>query len=283
LADEGSITFSKDHVYGIVIVALVALLTISVLTSGFGIVSPKSTGTDTCNGGTTVTNTSTGTAAGTDTYAGLAPLTVGAGDLPADGQDSAAVTWIEFSDYQCPFCSRLYLQTDSLIKSNYVATGKVKMYFRDFPLSFHDKSNIAAMAARCANAQGKFWEMHGKLFEDQATWGALSASDAPSAFSGYASGLGMDASKFGSCMSAGTYASDINKDLTGGQNIGVQGTPGVFLLLPKSKTDYNTLKSVVAAYGDGMTVYQDNDNLIVFVAGAYPYSAFSAILNTVTY
>lgn len=292
MAGNETITFSKDHIYGIFIVALVALLALSVFTSGFGIMPAKSgnTSTGTCTGtsGSTGTGSTggTGSTAGTgsgDPLAGINTLTVSPGDSPIDGQASAPVTWVEFSDFQCPYCSRLYLQTDNLIKSNYVVTGKVQMYFRYFPLSFHDKANVAALAAACANAQGKFWEMHNKLFTDQTAWSSLSASEAPATFEGYATGLGLDGTKFASCMSANTYATQIAADETEGQSYGVQGTPGVFVILPKAKTDIATLKTVVGSYGDGMTLFQDSDHITVFVAGAYPYSAFSAILNTVTY
>jgi protein-disulfide isomerase len=203
--------------------------------------------------------------------------------LPVQGQPSAPVTWVEFSDFQCPYCSMLYSQTDSQIQSNYVATGKVQMYFRFFPLSFHDKANIAAEAAACANEQGKFWEMHNKLFENQNTWSGASSADALTAFQGYATAIGLDSTKYSSCMSTNKYATDIAASETEGQGYGVQGTPGVFVILPKSKTDVATLKTVIASYGQGMTLYQDSDHVTVFVAGAYPYSAFSAILNTVTY
>ncbi len=281
MAENNAITLSKDHIYGIVVVALVALLTVSVFTSGFGIIPVKGS----CNlnsTGSTTCGTNNGTGSGnTDPYANLAQMPLTVGTLPVQGQDSAPVTWVEFSDFQCPYCSRLYLQVDTQIKTNYVDTGKVKMYFRNFPLGFHDKAHMAAEAAVCAAEQGKFWQMHDKLFQNQDAW--VSSGDAKTVLAGYASDIGIDAAKFSSCLSSGKYASDVDADAAEGGTFGVQGTPGVFLMLPKAKTDMAALRNVVAAYSDGITLYQDADNVIVFVGGAYPYTAFSQILNTVTY
>ena len=167
MANETQITLSKDHIYGIVIVALVALLTISVFTNGFGIMPVKSNSTAVnCS---PVTGNTSGTA---DKFAGLQNMPLTVGNMPVRGQDSAPVTWVEFSDFQCPYCAKLYVDTDTQVETAYVNTGKVKMYFRNYPLppSMHPNAEAAAEASRCANEQGKFWAMHDKLFTDQGTW-----------------------------------------------------------------------------------------------------------------
>lgn len=92
---------------------------------------------------------------------------VAIGHLPAYGQESAAVTMIEFSDFQCPFCKSFFQQTFPQIKSEYIDTGKVKFYYRHLPLDFHPNAEPFANAAECANAQGKFWEMHDTIFQKQ--------------------------------------------------------------------------------------------------------------------
>jgi protein-disulfide isomerase len=264
----------KDIVYGGVIIVLVALLTLSVLTQGFGFVPCAITdNVDT-------SENSSGNDVGNDPS--IPQITVGPGDMPALGQTNALVTWIEFSDYQCIFCSKLAIQTNSEVKSNYVNSGKVKMYFRDFPLGFHDKAADAALASRCANDQGKFWAMHDKLFAEQSSWSA--SMDFSSVLSGYATELGMDASKFDACVAGKTYSSEIGLDMQEGSAAGISGTPGVFLVLPKDKTDLNAVKSVVSgSYKDYMDLFQDDDNYIVMVVGALPYSAFEPILKTVNY
>ena len=92
------------------------------------------------------------------------------------GSANATITLIEFTDYQCPFCSRHFNQTYEQIKKDYIDTGKVKFYLRDFPLGFHPNAQKAAEAARCAGDQGKYWEMHDALFKNQSEWSPLAQS-----------------------------------------------------------------------------------------------------------
>jgi protein-disulfide isomerase len=92
------------------------------------------------------------------------------GDLPVLGNTNAPVTLIEFSDYQCPFCERFFNGAEAQIKKEYVDTGKVKVYFRDFPLTqIHPGAQKAAEAARCASDQGKYWEYHDLIFNNQSS------------------------------------------------------------------------------------------------------------------
>lgn len=99
---------------------------------------------------------------------GVTRQTVGVGDLAVQGNANAKVTLVEFSDYQCPFCARFFTQTEGQIKKEYVDTGKVKFYYRDFPLpQIHPGAQKAAEAARCAGDQGKYWEYHDSLFQNQ--------------------------------------------------------------------------------------------------------------------
>lgn len=95
-------------------------------------------------------------------------VTVDTGDLPVLGNPSAKVTMVEFSDYQCPFCGRFYTQTEGQIKKEYVDSGKIKFYYRDFPLSqIHPGAQKSAEAARCAGDQNKYWEYHDLVFQNQ--------------------------------------------------------------------------------------------------------------------
>ena len=94
--------------------------------------------------------------------------TVSVGNLPVQGDESAKVTIIEFSDYECPFCERHYTQTELKLKTEYIEKGLVKFYYRDFPLSqIHPGAQKAAEAARCAGDQNKYWEYHDIVFENQ--------------------------------------------------------------------------------------------------------------------
>ena len=142
---------------------------------------------------------------------------------PFMGDKNAAVTLIDFSDYQCPFCGRHVRETLVQIERDYIRTGKVKYIFRDFPIeSIHPQVFKVHEAARCAGEQGKFWEMHGRLFTSQKT---LSPND----LTDQAQALGLDMSNFQQCVESAKYAAAIREDLTEGGKAGVNGTPSFFL------------------------------------------------------
>jgi len=153
---------------------------------------------------------------------GEAFVNVEIGDSPVLGDKNAPVTIVEFSDYECPFCGRHYLQTFPQLKKEYIETGKVKLVFKDFPLSFHPNAQKAAEAARCAGEQSKYWEMHDLLFSNQEKLGIEN-------YKKWAREIGVDGAKFDSCLSSGKYASDVQADLAYGSQIGVSGTPGFFV------------------------------------------------------
>jgi protein-disulfide isomerase len=89
------------------------------------------------------------------------------GHLPPLGKENAPVVIVEFSDFECPFCKRHFDEAHQEIKKNYIDTGKAVLYFRHLPLEFHPMAKTYAMASECANEQGKFWEMHDKIFNSQ--------------------------------------------------------------------------------------------------------------------
>lgn len=89
------------------------------------------------------------------------------GHFPVDGNDNAAVTIVEFSDLECPFCRRFWSETYPQIKKDYIDTGKAKMYFRHYPLEFHPNAKPFANAVECANEQDKFWDMHNKILSTE--------------------------------------------------------------------------------------------------------------------
>ena len=108
------------------------------------------------------------------------------------------------------------------IEKEYISTGKVKYVFLDFPLDFHKQAFKAAEAAHCAGEQGKYWDMHDKIFADQK---AMEPKD----LSEYAKAIGIDTAKFQQCLDSGKYADAIKKDRTEGQKAGATGAPGFFL------------------------------------------------------
>jgi protein-disulfide isomerase len=108
------------------------------------------------------------------------------------------------------------------MEKEYISTGKVKYVFLDFPLPFHKQASKAAEAAHCAGEQGKYWEMHDKIFANQK---AMEPKD----LSEYAKAIGTDVSKFQQCLDSGKYAEAIKKDIAEGQKAGVTGAPSFFL------------------------------------------------------
>jgi len=158
------------------------------------------------------------------------------------GEQNAKLTLVEFTDYQCPFCSRHYRETMPKIVDEYVKTGKVRYVLREFPLeSIHRQAVKAAEAANCSGEQGKYWEMHNLLFSNQK---AMTIKD----FVDHAQGLGLDNAKFLKCVDSGKYTAKVRKDIGDAQKYGATGTPTFFLghTDPKS-TDVKTVKKLVGA------------------------------------
>ncbi|MBI2540932.1 MAG: DsbA family protein, partial [Deltaproteobacteria bacterium] len=176
---------------------------------------------------------------------------------PFKGSKNAKLTLIEFSDYQCPFCARHLFQTAPQIEKDYIQTGKVRYVLKDFPIaSIHPQAFKGPEAAHCAGEQGKYWEMHGRLFANQK---AMSPKD----LSDHAQALALDMPKFQQCLDSGKHAAKIRKNLADGQKAGVQGTPSFFLALPEPN--------------DGMV------KAVRMIRGAQPYAAFKeAIENLLT-
>lgn len=152
------------------------------------------------------------------------------------GSDSATVTIIEFTDYQCPFCARHFTETFDDIRKDYIDTGKVKYVSRDFPLGFHPLAVPAAVAAECADDQGKFWEMHDKLFATHGTWSGQ--NDILPTVKQYAKDLGLNTADFDACVDSNKYAEEVQKDMDDGTASGVQGTPGFWVLGPDDKSQF---------------------------------------------
>lgn len=142
---------------------------------------------------------------------------------PILGKSDAPLTLIEFSDYQCPFCKKFFQTTLPTLKAEYVETGKVRYVFRDFPLDqIHPQARKAAEAAHCAGEQGKYWEMHNVLFQNQQ---ALDLHH----LKAHARDLKLDASVFDTCLEDGKYTAKVQQDYDDGLAAGVRGTPGFFL------------------------------------------------------
>ena len=141
-------------------------------------------------------------------------------DDPAIGPKNAPITIIEFSDFECPYCSRWYDQVFLKLREEY--PDKVRIVFRDFPLSsIHPNAIPAAEAANCAGEQDAYWDFHGKLFSGQGLGSSV--------YLQYAKDLGLNVEDFQTCLESGRYQSEIQADYEYASNLGVQSTPTFFL------------------------------------------------------
>lgn len=179
------------------------------------------------------------------------PVTMSVGDGPALGNTDAPVTIVEFSDYQCPFCKKHFRNTLSVLKADYIDTGKVRYVFRDFPLdTIHPVARKAAEAAHCAGEQGKFWDMHDAIFNNQ---GVLMEDN----LKRFARDMEVDVEAFNACLDGGKYAKRVEADVAVGSAAGVTGTPGFFI--GRTKPDGTIVATAMK--------------------GAHPAAAFSQVID----
>ena len=143
-------------------------------------------------------------------------------DNPFIGLNSAPLTLVEFSDFQCPFCARHNRNTLPKLDTEYVMTGKLKYVLRDMPLSFHREARGAAQAAWCANEQGKFWKMHEQMFANQRYL-------RPDDLVKHAEEIGLDVPAFQACFDSGKYKAQIDASVEEGRKLGLSGTPSFVL------------------------------------------------------
>ena len=138
---------------------------------------------------------------------------------PSLGPENAPVTIIEFSEFQCPYCAQVQ-PTLKKLKERY--GDRIRVVFRNFPLPMHKDAPKAAEAAACANEQGKFWEMHDKLFANAPKLQILDLKR-------YATEIGLQTDRFDHCLDAGKYTAKWQGDKVEGSSYGVSGTPAFFI------------------------------------------------------
>ncbi len=178
-------------------------------------------------------------------------------DDPVLGDKNAPITLIEFSDYECPFCKRYFDQTFTQIKSKYIDTGKVKLVFRDLPLSFHDPmATKEAVAANCARKQGgdtTYFKYHDEIFK-RTTSNGNGLDDAK--IRTIATDIGLNIGQFESCLQDKAMEDEVKKDLADAGKAGATGTPT--FVIGKTTKDGTIEGSLVV--------------------GAQPFSAFEAVI-----
>ncbi|MBI4256545.1 DsbA family protein [Candidatus Uhrbacteria bacterium] len=161
------------------------------------------------------------------------------------GNVDAPITIIEYSDFQCPYCSRFH-PTMLQVMEEY--TDSVRWVYRHFPLSFHPEATPAALAAECASEQGKFWEYADALFENQSSLGS-------EYYATLAADLGLNTTQWQDCFNTEKYNDVIEAQAQSGGAAGVSGTPGSFVI--------------------------DQDGNAIPIKGALPFSSVAAAIDSV--
>ena len=146
-------------------------------------------------------------------------VTIPAGESPFKGPKDAKVTIVEFSDFECPFCSKVPPNVEQVLDAY---PKEVKFVYKEFPLSFHKNAMNASRAALAAHRQGKYWEMHDKMFENQR---GLQLDKLKT----YAEAIGLDVAKFEKDMADPKVQQQIDADMKLARSIGVTGTPTLFI------------------------------------------------------
>lgn len=145
------------------------------------------------------------------------------------GQKNSKVILVEYGDFQCPACGAAYPQVKA-VTNEY--QGQIAVVFRNFPLTtLHPNAQAAAAAAEAAGLQGKFWEMHDKLYETQSEWSSATASQRSNLFQNYAISLGLNPTKFSDALNSSSSGvlQKIRFDQALGNKVGVDATPTLFL------------------------------------------------------
>jgi protein-disulfide isomerase len=141
-------------------------------------------------------------------------------DDPSIGPADAPITLIEFSDYQCPYCTKWDNEVYARLLKEY--GDKIRFVYRDLPLAFHGDAQSAAEAANCAGAQGAYWKFHDALFSEKYGLGM-------DAYRKYAADLGLDANALVACVEEGRYTEEVKADYAFAEGLGVSSTPTFFI------------------------------------------------------
>ncbi len=180
------------------------------------------------------------------------------------GQSKADLVMFEFSDYECPYCSRFHKLTRPEIISNYIDTGKMKTVFRAMP--FHTNSLMDTQAVLCADKQGKYWEMHDLIFDKKNSDETLTTDS----LAKYAGDLGLNKTTFSECLTGQGDYEKINQIAEAAQNAGILATP--IMLITKDLPVEIDSNYVIGQLQAGSSVINIEDGVIII--GAQAFSTF---------
>ena len=145
------------------------------------------------------------------------------------GDPNAPVQMSEFGDFECPQCGLFASVTEPDIRTHLVDSGVVSFRYYDFPLPMHPNTVPASHAAACANAQGRFWQMHDRLYNGQLEWNAQATSSPRKVFKGYADELGLNLPQWEACFDQQTFGVNIEANRAEGDRRRVSGTPTFYI------------------------------------------------------
>lgn len=154
---------------------------------------------------------------------------IGIDDDPSLGDPKAPVTIIEFGDYQCPFCRQFWRETFPRLKKEYIDTGKVRVIYRDYPQAVHPEAMLSAMAAECADDQGKYYKFHDKLFREQDRRGRDVVRFKAPELKCWAADIKLDTAAFNACLDEERHKDEVSKDYKDLEGLGIEGTPIFFV------------------------------------------------------
>jgi len=179
---------------------------------------------------------------------------------PYRGTNTSKVAIIEYSDFDCSFCGQYARNIFPKVDGDFVRTGKVRYFFRDLPEPKETNAWFKARAARCAGDQGKFWEMHDRLFLAQ----EISAQD----LEALARTLGVEAEPFNQCLSSAKYLQNIQSSVAGARRMGILGTPAFLIGALSEDGGFVNVKKVLLGVEKYETIESALKEVLAQAAGA---------------
>ena len=177
------------------------------------------------------------------------------------GSATAPVEIVEFGDFECGACAQFAIVTEPDVRTKLVQTGQARFRFMDFPLQMHANSVPAHLAAACANDQGKFWEMHDQLFQNQHRWNGQATRNPKRLFEDYAKAIALDQDAWETCFDERRHLPKIQASVAQGNQLRVNSTPSFIIggKLYPGALGYDQLKELV----DAAAAQQKNEKPVI--------------------